>query len=429
MKTKHFPKVNETIVEATLANKLPVTAIHKPGFAKSFVALSVPIGAMHQQYINAQGNTVKTQKGVAHFLEHKVFEKDGQDISQAFSLQEAQINAFTEHHQTTYIFHATDHLHDHIVRLLNMVFHPSFTEAGVKKEKNIILEELNMHLDDPYYLQYQTTLQNLYHDHPIKDDILGDEDSIKAMSLTELKAMHAAYYTPEAAQLIIISATDPATIIDRLEHEAQTMLPHTSTVQGVPFAYQEPPHVRTSHTTLELDIKTSSLLVGIKITPRHPNNPTAMTKDKFALSILFNLLFSPSSNTYQTWLTEGLINESFGLDVAYEKAYAYILLGSETTDPTILKTKIIDVVLNTTAADLDQTAFERQKRQMIGNFISGLDHLEHLSYHFNETLKHGLYLYDVLDLAMNISFDDVKAQLNRIKAEHITATISVKKTN
>ncbi len=426
MKTKHFPNVNETIVETTLAKRLHVSVIHKPGFAKSFVSLSVPLGAMHQQY-SLDGKTIQTNKGVAHFLEHKVFEKDGQDISQAFSLQEAQINAFTEHHQTTYIFSATAHLHEHIMRLLKMVFYPSFTEKGIEKEKNIILEELNMHLDDPYYLQYQTTLENLYHKHPVKDDILGDETSIKQMGLTDLKSMHEAYYTPEKAQLIIVSAQEPKTIIKALQSDQSLVLPQQSNVKSVPYIYQEQPQVVKDEARLELDIKTDSVLVGVKITPRDVDNPQAMTKDKFALSILFNLLFSPSSPTYQTWLKDGLINESFGLDVAYEKAYAYVLLGSETPQPETLKNKIIERITNTTIADIDKQAFDRQKRQMIGNFISGLDHLEHLSYHYNETLNNGLYLYDVLDLAMNVSFDDVSEQLNRIEASHITTTISVKK--
>lgn len=422
MKTIRYEHLNETIVETTLAGRLKTSYIHKPGFSKTYVALSLPLGATHQGYLDETNAKTITNRGIAHFLEHKVFEKNGTDVSKDFSLKEAQINAFTEHHQTTYLFHATNHLIDNIVRLVDMVFFPEFTTGGIEKEKNIIKEELNMHLDDPYYLQYQATLQAMYHNHPVKDDILGDNDAIASMNIEELRNMHAAYYQPEYAHLVILGAAEPETILKTLKETIRN-LPQPTLKKPLPPALDEPETVKNKSTELFLDVMMPSVLFGVKITPHGGEKPLERIKDKFALSLLMDLLLGKSGKHYADLLDRGLINDSFGLEIAYEPDHAYVLIGSETQHPEALKQALLEIFDALKVYEPDNNAFLRQKRQMVGNFLSGLDHLESLSYHFNEYLRDNLYFYDVLEIANTIELSHIKAQTGRIKSEHITTTL------
>jgi len=158
MKSRHYKQFNETVHTFKIEGRLEAVIVEKPNFHKTYVSITTPLGSIHRGILDKQDVHYDVPAGVAHFLEHKIFEQDGMDISRLFSMHEAQINAFTEHNRTTYLFNATNHIIDNIKRLISMVFYPKFSAAGVEKEKNIITEELNMYLDDPHYLQYKALL-------------------------------------------------------------------------------------------------------------------------------------------------------------------------------------------------------------------------------------------------------------------------------
>lgn len=421
MKKHHYPNLNETIFETTLNQGLKTILIHKPGFAKTYVSLSAPLGSIHQGYLNARHEKIKTPNGLAHFLEHKIFEHDNRDISKDFSLAEAQINAFTEHHQTTYLFSATNHLIANTKRLIEMFFFPKFSPQGVEKEKNIIKEELNMHLDDPYYLQYQTLIKNLYHHHPIKEDILGSETSIDAMDLKTLKTMHQAYYQPQVSQLIIVSATPPKPLFEALH---SIKLPRNSPLKPWPFnPKDEPLFVRKAHETIQLDVQMPSVLIGIKLPIEKATSAVQRRKDKMAMTMLFDILFGKGSNLYETWMNQGLINDSYGLDIAYEKDFAYLLIGSESIQPQAFLEVLKKALLQMEKWPLDKADLDRLKKSMYGSFIQGLDNIENLAYQFCETLVDDFIYYDTLDILNTLELADLKHQRRYIHKDQIASVL------
>ncbi len=421
MKKHHYPKLNETIYETTLDQGLKTILIHKPGFAKTYVSLSAPLGSIHQGYLDQDNQKVKTPSGLAHFLEHKIFENEARDISKDFSLDEAQINAFTEHHQTTYLFSATNHIITNTKRLIEMFFYPKFSQKGVEKEKDIIKEELNMHLDDPYYLQYQRLIKNIYHHHPIKEDILGTEQSIDAMDLKTLKTMHQAYYQPQASQLIIVSAMEPKALFETLN---TIKLPQNTALKPWPFnPSDEPSSVAKSHETMALDVQMPSVLLGIKLPVDKAATQAQRRKDKIALTMLFDILFGKGSDLYETWISHGLINDSYGLDIAYEKDFAYLLIGSESTQPQKFLKALQKALLEIAQMPLQSEALNRIKKGMHGSFIQGLDNMESLAYQFCETLVDDFIYYDTLDILNTIELDDLKRQCHHIQRDQIASVL------
>ncbi len=414
MKKTTYKAYDEIVYKFTLRQRLDIYVLRKRRFAKTYVTLSAPLGSVHRRYKDESGAVRTVPPGVAHFLEHKIFERAGRDISADFSMDEAQINAFTDHHRTTYLFHATDKVFANIERLLEMCFYPDFSQDGVEKERNIISEELNMHLDDPHYRQFHGLLNNLYCEHPLREDILGTKESIDKVSVEDLRSMHEAFYQPEHAVVVVVGDVDPYVLEDYLDK--RVTLPGRTFKEPLPPTLQEPAGVEREHQEERLDVLTPSLLLGVKLSPRLHGDKKARIREKIILSILLDLQFGRSSETYESMLESGLINDTFGLDIVYEDTYAHILAGSETNEPEALKQKLHDLLEQLPGKDaaFNKDDFERVKRRMVGSFLMGLDNLEALSQQFTSHLSHGVYFHDVLDLAQSISYEEVEAQRRRL---------------
>ena len=426
MKTIDYPSFNETLHTFYIQDRLKVILIEKPYFHKTYVSLSTPLGALNTGYLDSEGKPQTVPKGIAHFLEHKIFEQDGQDISRQFALQEANINAYTEYTRTTYLFHSTNHLYDNIERLITMFFHPKFSEEGVEKEKNIILEELNMHLDDPYYRQYHTLLNGLYHHHPIKYDILGTKESIKAIDKSALNAMHEAYYRPEDSVLVVIGDFDVEALYQQLQ---LISLPKPTLMQPWQAAINEPIESVISAKTLKEAVLLPSLLIGIKLNTEQPLSPYQRIKFHLSFSIYMDLRFGKSSDFYEWLLDEKLINDAYGLDISLEKEYGYVLIGSETPNPEALYEALVEHLLNPTIKRSHIDDFNRVKKHLLGSFVMSLDSLEFVAHETSRLALDNLYIYDVIDIAQSITFEDVIAQEKHFVKAALSSVITEPKND
>ena len=187
MKVHNYELIDEKVYEHKLDNGLKLFIIPKPGFQKTFVTYTTQFGSLdnHFKPIGSQ-KFVKVPDGVAHFLEHKLFEKEEEDLFTAFAEENAQANAFTSFDRTSYLFSATSNIESNIKRLLDMVETPYFTEETVNKEKGIIAEEIKMYQEQPGYKLMFNTLRAMYSNHPIRVDIAGSVDSIYEITKYDL---------------------------------------------------------------------------------------------------------------------------------------------------------------------------------------------------------------------------------------------------
>ena len=420
MQTITYEQFDEKVTKFKLHDRLKVVIIHKENFHKTYVTLSSPLGGIHHGYRCGEKN-YEAPAGIAHFLEHKVFEKNGADMSGAFAALEAQVNAFTDHNKTTYLFHATAHVNENIKQLIEMFFYPDFSALGVEKEKNIILEELNMHLDDPYYIQYHTLLNLMFKNHPIKEDILGTNESILKMNESILKKMHEAYYQPEVCTLTIVGDVDAKALKTYLEH--QITLPSPTNLKPLHQHYNEPSAAKEAPLTKALDVLVPSVLIGIKTMPKKQMQLKERVKFQLAMTMFMDMVFGKTSDYYETWLDEGLINDAYGLDIQLESTYGYLMIGSETTKPKTLYQALMEALIHLETAKLLKDDFNRFKNQMLGNFIMSLDSLEYIAHETSRYAQDDLLIYDLLDIAQSITFEDVLSQRKHIQANAITSVI------
>lgn len=187
MKERYYELIDERVFEQELENGLRLFIIPKPGFQKTFVTYTTQFGSLDNQFKPlGQDQFVTVPDGVAHFLEHKLFEKEEEDLFTAFAEDNAQANAFTSFDRTSYLFSATDNIENNIKRLLTMVETPYFTKETVDKEKGIIAEEIKMYQEQPGYKLMFNTLRAMYQRHPIRVDIAGSVESIYDITKDDL---------------------------------------------------------------------------------------------------------------------------------------------------------------------------------------------------------------------------------------------------
>lgn len=414
---KHtYEAYDETFYEFLVQDRLKVYVVPKPGFAKTFVSASVPLGSVHEGYKDLQGNTVTVPRGVAHFLEHKLFERDGEDISKVFSKYEASVNAYTDHHQTTYLFSATGHVLKNTERLITMMYYPNITKEGVEKEKSIIIEELNMHGDDPYYHAHRALLKNMYTTHPLRDEVLGTKASINAMTKDALNSMHEAYYTPENTEVIIVGDVEP-TMIEKQLNETLN-LPKKAKKTPLPIKEETSTSVNTPYETDTYDMETPLLMMGIKLSP-HTFKGNAPIMQFLKYSIALEAALSTSSKAYETLLEKGLVNDAFGVDVVFETSYAHGLMFAETNDIDALRHAVLSILEDAKKTGISEEEFIHIKRKMIGHHIGAFDRLETLASEINDYLQFDLYFHDLPSMLESIELGEVNRALRSIDKETI----------
>lgn len=409
-------KLNETTT--LIQDRLKLIYIQRPGYLKKYAMITFPIGGLHRAY-EKNGKPVYFPSGAAHFLEHKCFENDGEELTAVFAAQGANVNAFTSQFQTSYLFEATDELIPNIQSLLDLVFFPKFTESGVEEEKGIITEEWASSQDNPFYQQYHTLLKTLYENHPFADDIIGDETSIQAMDYATLKAIHEAFYQPEVATLIISGDGAIEPLVDTLN---QTLvLPEKTPLKPLPIAGATPPVLNETTLRIPGDVYADYWLKGIRLDVRFAN-----AKDRYqfylALEVGLDMLFDRTSPWVESMQEKGLINDGFDYDLTLYPEVALIILSAQTPDDKATE-EAFRMLLNDPLPLLNAGRFETQKKANIGAFIYGLDSLEGTVRNRARYVGDGLTHYDLLDMQMAITLEDVTAALTHMNAAMLSLDV------
>lgn len=409
-------KLNESIF--MIQDRLKLIYIQRPGYLKKYAMITFPIGGLHRAYEQG-GKKVQFPSGAAHFLEHKCFENDGEELTAVFAQQGANVNAFTSQFQTSYLFEATDELTANIQTLLDLVFFPKFTEMGVEEEKGIITEEWASSQDNPFYQQYHTLLETLFENHPFQSDIIGDEASIQAMDYQTLKAIHEAFYQPEVATLII-SGDGPIDGLVKTLNET-LVLPEKTALNPLPIEGAPPPSLEKTKLRIPGDVYAEYWLRGIRLDLAF-EDAKARYAFYLALEVGLDMLFDRTSPWVESMQEQGLINDGFDYDLTLYPEVAVVFLSAQTPDDSATEAAF-NALLNAPEALLQTQRFETQKKANIGSFIYGLDSLEGTVRNRARYVSDGLTHYDLLDMQMALTLADVKHALRTMQASMRTLDV------
>ncbi len=343
MKPVHFNQLDETLYREQLDNGLDVFILPKEGFNKTFATFTTKYGSIDNRFVPlGQTSPIQVPDGIAHFLEHKMFEDEEGDVFQDFSKQGASANAFTSFTRTAYLFSSTTNVNKNLETLLNFVQHPYFTEQSVEKEKGIIGQEITMYDDNPDWRVYFGVIENMFANHPVKIDIAGTIPSISEITKDHLYTCYRTFYHPSNMLLFVVGPVDPEAIMEQVR----------ANQRGKDFAKpeeierlfeDEPEQVAKKKQVIPMAVQTPKCLVGFKEANPERQGKKLLSRE-LGINVLLDLMFGQSSKNYQDLYEEGLIDDSFSFDYSAEKGFGFTIIGGDTKHPDRLAERLEEMI-------------------------------------------------------------------------------------
>jgi predicted Zn-dependent peptidase len=416
LKTIEFKQLDETLYYKQLENGLDVYILPKKGYSKTFVTFTTKYGSIDRTFVPiGQTEPVTVPDGIAHFLEHKMFEKEDGDVFQKFSEVGAQANAFTSFTRTAYLFSATDHLYKSTETLLDFVQQPYFTEQTVNKEKGIIGQEITMYDDLPDWRLYFGTIENLYHNHPVKIDIAGTIESIDGITAEHLYTCYNTFYHPSNMLLFVIGAVDPVEMMAFIE-DNQTKKEFPEATPLTRLFDDEPSTVAVADRVLNMDVQKPKVYVGLKA-KNVDLSGEAMLKHELSMQIALECLYGRASSFYTDIYEQGLIDESYGFDFSLEKGYGFAMIGSDTEQPDALVAAIKAQLEKANEASIFTKEDERIKRKKIGFFLRALNSIEFIANQFTRYKFNDMNLFDVVPMLEKLTVADIVEAFKTVQGD------------
>ncbi|MDI3327551.1 MAG: pitrilysin family protein [Alicyclobacillaceae bacterium] len=387
MEERVYEPLGVRLVEHRCENGLRLTLMPKPGYNQVFAAYSTNFGSIDHRFRTADGREVRVPDGVAHFLEHKMFEKADGDVFRLFASRAASANAYTTFDMTTYLFSATSHIAENLETLLDFVDDPYFTDEAVEKEKGIIAQEIRMYDDNPDARVYYQLLEGLYQRHPVRIQIAGTVDSIQAITKEDLYTCYNAFYHPQNMHLFVVGGIDPEEIAAVVERN-QSKKAHRSGRPAERLAEGEPDPVAVPRLEKEMPVNMPKVYVGYKDPDPELADESGLRKD-IVTTLLFDVLLSKGGSVYRELFERDLIDQTFGWEYDYGRGYAHAIIGGNTPDPDRFLEVLSKGWEKVRSAGLREDEVERSRRRLLGQFVKGLDSLRFLaryvpSYHFKK---------------------------------------------
>lgn len=409
MQTTTFDQVQETLYQEKLANGLTVYLVPKRGFSKTYAVFTTRYGSIDSHFKTMAGQEIHVPDGIAHFLEHKMFDKKDRDVFKEFSEYGASYNAFTSFTRTAYLFSCTDNLDKNLNLLLDFVQVPYFTDQSVEKEKGIIGQEITMYDDNPDWKVYMNLLKAMYQDYPVKIEIAGTIESISQITKETLYQCYETFYHPANMVLLVVGSFDPDRVM-QLVRENQSGKTFSPPLQIERIFPEEPPALAEQRVEHHLPVGLPKCLIGFKETQTGLTGE-ALLKRELTTKLLLDILFGLSSPLYQKLYDTGLITDSFDSDYSGEQDYGYSMLGGDTPDPEKLLEMIKQELSQYVQSGIDEQAFERSKRKKIGHFLRALNSVEYIANQFTSYSFSGTDLFAVLPVLESITRDEAEKRM------------------
>lgn len=401
-----FDQLEEDLFYEKLGNGLDVYVLPKKGFNKTYATFTTKYGSIDNHFVPL-GETEESHvpDGIAHFLEHKLFEKEHGDVFQDFSKQGASANAFTSFTRTAYLFSSTSNVEKNLETLMDFVQSPYFTEKTVEKEKGIIGQEIRMYDDNPDWRLYFGLIGSMFEKHPVKIDIAGTVDSIANINKDLLYQCYETFYHPSNMLLFVVGAVEPEEIMNQVrENQNEKDFLPASDIQR--FFEEEPEGVYKDHHLIEMAVQTPKCLVGIKT-----KNPTRQGNEllthELSLNVILDLLFGKSSEHYDRLSNEGLIDDSFSFDYTEEFGFGFAMIGGDTSKPDELAARIKEILLDFKNSNVDSEDLNRILKKKIGSFLRALNSPEFIANQFTRYQFNDMNLFNVIEVLESLTVDEL----------------------
>lgn len=405
-------KLNEKLYYAKLDSGLSIFHIPKKGYIEKYAMFSTKYGSNDNKFIPV-GDTeaIEVPEGIAHFLEHKLFEEPTGNIFTKFSELGSYVNAFTNFNQTSYLFTCTDRFYENLELLVKFVQNPYFTDENVEKEKGIIEQEIRMYDDSPNWKVFFNCLKGMYHYHPVKIDIAGTVESIRKINKEFLYKCYNTFYSLENMVLVMVGDFDFEKALKVIENA----LKNNKSVGDLNikrFYPEEPKNINESILEERLQVSSPLFNIGFKDIDLGYDGDMLLKKE-IETNILLDLLFGKSSELYQKLYEAGLINNTFGSQYIGYKDYGHSIIGGESIKPKEVLDMILKHLEKTKTNGLNKTDFMRIKKKFLGYHIMDFDSIEFVANSFTSYYFKNTSLFKYMNTLENISLEDLQKRLDK----------------
>ena len=398
---KYYPAVKEMVYRTRLANGLTVALLPKKEFKEVYGSVTVQFGSVDTLVTGVDRGVKQYPAGIAHFLEHKLFEReDSSDLMSAFTSLGADSNAFTSFTKTSYLFSATDHFLENLDLLDELVTSAHFTEDSILREQDIIHQEREMYQDDPDSCLFFSTLANLYLGTPLATDIVGSEESISQINLTNLQENFTRFYKPVNMSLFLVGNFDVNQVQDYFERKELEDV-------GVQEVTREKFVLQDVKQTDSMRMEVSSPKLAIGIRGKQDVVEADCYRHHILLKLLFTMMFGWTSDRFQKLYESGKIDTSLSLEVEVTSRFHFVMLTMDTKEPVALSHQFRKAIRNFTKdLDITEEHLDIIKREMFGEFFSSMNSLEFIATQY-DAFGQGGTIFDLPKMLQEITLEDV----------------------
>ena len=383
--------------------------IPKKDYSKKYAAIGTHFGSINNSFQPpGENEIINVPDGVAHFLEHKLFQQEDGDVMEKFASLGASPNAYTGFNQTVYHFLCSERFNENFNLLLDFVQNPYITEESVEKEKGIIGQEIKMYEDDPNWRVFFNLLGSMYQKHPVRIDIAGTIESIAKIDKKVLMKCYNTFYHPSNMVLIVVGDVNPQSVVEKVCEKIKTD-EHKDEIKR--FFPEEDESLNNKYSSQELAVSKPLFMVGFKDFIENIEKNERVERE-ITIKILLDMIMGKSSELYNEMYNEGLINDSFQFDYTIEENYAFSDFGGESHNPMLVMEKVIDEVEKIMDNDIDYNHLERIIKASKGRFIRYLNSIERTSQMFIPAYFKGNILFDYMKVYDKISFKYAKETFN-----------------
>lgn len=398
---KYYPAVKEMVYRTRLANGLTVALMPKKEFKEVYGSVTVQFGSVDTLVTEVDGDVKQYPGGIAHFLEHKLFEReDSSDLMSAFTSLGADSNAFTSFTKTNYLFSSTDYLLENLDLLDELVTSAHFTEASILREQDIIQQEREMYQDDPDSCLFFSTLANLYPGTPLATDIVGSEESISQINLTNLQENFTRFYKPVNMSLFLVGNFDVELVQGYFERKERKDLDVQEVVREK-FVLQA---VKQTD-SMRMEVSSPKLAIGVR--GKREVAEADCYRHHILLKLLFAMMFGWTSDRFQKLYESGKIDTSLSLEVEVTSRFHFVMLTMDAKEPVALSHQFRKAIRNFTKdLDITEDHLDIIKREMFGEFFSSMNSLEFIATQY-DAFEHGETIFDLPKILQGITLEDV----------------------
>lgn len=406
-------KVKEKVYIEKLENGLTVMIIPKKGIQKKYIIWGTNYGSNDSTFI-VPGETDITEvpKGVAHFLEHKLFEQEnGKNSLDVLTTLGVNANAYTTNNHTAYLYECTDNFYEALDEFMDYVQHPYFTDENVEKEKGIIGQEIMMYDDYPDWKVYLNALECMYHNNPVKLDITGTIETISKIDKDILYKCYNTFYNPSNMAMVISGDFEPENLLEEIK---KRLIPNKSNGEIKRIFEEEPKEIVKQKAEQNMEVSKPIYTIGIKDVPPEDKEKV---KKHISIEILLNILLGGSSELYRKLYDIGNSYSVPSIEYEFDKTYSHILITGQSNNPEELfdmfKTKVNEYIKN----GIDEKDFERNRKMIYGEYIKEYNDVTDIARMFLSDYFKGINSFDYLEEINTINVEYLNQVLKDVFKE------------